>query len=175
MALQKATITTGAAGEVVVSKPTFSREAGTYYSPFNLELKTGTTGAAIHYTLDGTDPTTNSAKYSAPIAITANTTVKAITALNGKVSDIATAAYVMGVATEVANIAAYQAVADETQVKFANPVTVLAQTATISMLKTLLATPSSMVLLALHSRMATKFSLASTARRPPIRVNLNWW
>lgn len=124
---KKATITTGAAGEVVVSKPTFSREAGTYYSPFNLELKTGTTGAAIYYTLDGTDPTTNSAKYSAPIAITANTTVKAITALNGKVSDIATAAYVMGVATEVANIAAYQAVADETQVKFANPVTVLAQ------------------------------------------------
>lgn len=89
---KKATITTGAAGEVVVSKPTFSHEAGTYYSPFNLELKTGTTGA-----------------------------------LNGKVSDIATAAYVMGVATEVANIAAYQAVADETQVKFANPVTVLAQ------------------------------------------------
>lgn len=124
---KKATITTGAAGEVVVSKPTFSREAGTYYSPFNLELKTGTTGAAIYYTLDGTDPTTNSAKYSTPIAITANTTVKAITALNGKVSDIATAAYVMGVATEVANIAAYQAVADETQVKFANPVTVLAQ------------------------------------------------
>lgn len=52
---KKATITTGAAGEVVVSKPTFSHEAGTYYSPFNLELKTGTTGAAIYYTLDGAD------------------------------------------------------------------------------------------------------------------------
>ena len=123
----KATITTGAAGEVVVSKPTFSKAAGTYYSPFDLELKTGTTGAAIYYTLDGTDPTNASTAYSAPITISATTTVKAIAALNGKVSGIASAEYVMGTTTDVANIAAYQAVADETQVKFTNPVTVLAQ------------------------------------------------
>ena len=124
---KKATITTGAAGEVVVSKPTFSHAAGTYYSPFNLELKTGTTGAAIHYTLDGTDPNTASAQYNVPIAIKGNITVKAITALNGKVSDIATAEYVLGTAVEVNNIAAYKTVADETQVKFTSPVTVLAQ------------------------------------------------
>ena len=124
---KKATITTGAAGEVVVSKPTFSHEAGTYYSPFNLELKTGTTGAAIYYTLDGTDPTTASEKYVVPIAIKGNTTVKAIAALNGKMSEIATAEYVLGTAVEVNNIAAYKTVADETQVKFASPVTVLAQ------------------------------------------------
>ena len=124
---KKATITTGAAGEVVVSKPTFSHEAGTYYSPFNLELKTGTTGAAIYYTLDGTDPTTASEKYVVPIAIKGNTTVKAIAALNGKMSEIATAEYVLGTAVKVNNIAAYKTVADETQVKFASPVTVLAQ------------------------------------------------
>lgn len=124
---KKATITTGAPGEVVVSKPTFSHEAGTYYSPFNLELKTGTTGAAIYYTLDGTDPTTASEKYVVPIAIKGNTTVKAIAALNGKMSEIATAEYVLGTAVEVNNIAAYKTVADETQVKFASPVTVLAQ------------------------------------------------
>ena len=124
---KKATITTGAAGETVVSKPTFSHEAGTYYSPFNLELKTGTTGAAIYYTLDGTNPTTASEKYVVPIAIKGNTTVKAIAALNGKMSEIATAEYVLGTAVEVNNIAAYKTVADETQVKFASPVTVLAQ------------------------------------------------
>lgn len=124
---KKATITTGAAGETVVSKPTFSHEAGTYYSPFNLGLKTGTTGAAIYYTLDGTDPTTASEKYVVPIAIKGNTTVKAIAALNGKMSEIATAEYVLGTAVEVNNIAAYKTVADETQVKFASPVTVLAQ------------------------------------------------
>ena len=62
-----------------------------------------------------------------PIAIKGNTTVKAITALNGKVSEIATAEYVLGTAVEVNNIAAYKTVADETQVKFASPVTVLAQ------------------------------------------------
>ncbi|MDY2591800.1 MAG: chitobiase/beta-hexosaminidase C-terminal domain-containing protein, partial [Sodaliphilus sp.] len=102
---KKATITTGAAGETVVSKPTFSHEAGTYYSPFNLELKTGTTGAAIYYTLDGTDPTTASEKYVVPIAIKGNTTVKAIATLNGKMSEIATAEYVLGTAVEVNNIA----------------------------------------------------------------------
>ena len=53
--------------------------------------------------------------------------MKAITALNGKVSEIATAEYVLGTAVEVNNIAAYKTVADETQVKFASPVTVLAQ------------------------------------------------
>mgnify|MGYP002521072622 CR=1 FL=1 len=123
----KATITTGAAGEVTVSKPTFSRAAGTFYSPFNLELRTATTGADIYYTTDGTDPTTASAKYSAPIAISRSATVEAFAVLNGKASDIASAEYVMGEATEVANIAAYQAIADETQAVFGNPVTVLAQ------------------------------------------------
>ena len=86
-----------------------------------------TTGAAIYYTLDGTDPTTASEKYVVPIAIKGNTTVKAIAALNGKMSEIATAEYVLGTAVEVNNIAAYKTVADETQVKFASPVTVLAQ------------------------------------------------
>ena len=53
--------------------------------------------------------------------------MKAIAALNGKMSEIATAEYVLGTAVEVNNIAAYKTVADETQVKFASPVTVLAQ------------------------------------------------
>ena len=123
----QATITTGGGGETVVGKPVFSHAAGTYYGPFNLELKTGTVGATIHYTLDGTNPTAASAQYTAPIAITATTTVKAIAALNGKVSDVVSNEYVMGEVTEVSNIAAYQVVADETHVRFTNPVTVLAQ------------------------------------------------
>ena len=124
---KKAEITTNGTGEIVVGKPTFSPAAGTYYVPFEVTLKNATSGATIHYTTDGTDPTTASPVYANPIAINATTTVKAIAALDDKVSDIAVAEYVMGESTEVANIAAYQTVGDDTHVKFTNPVTVLAQ------------------------------------------------
>lgn len=50
--------------------------------------------ATIYYTTDGTDPTTSSAVYSGGIAITADTTVKAIVAASGyKSSAIATATF----------------------------------------------------------------------------------
>lgn len=122
----QATITTSGSGEIVVSKPTFSPAAGTYYSPVNVTLSCATADASIYYTLDGSTPTTGSTLYSAPIALSTNTTVKAIAALNGKVSDVVEAAYEFGTATQVANIAAYKATADETVVAFANPVNVLA-------------------------------------------------
>ena len=124
---KQAEITTNGTGEIVVAKPTFTPAAGTYYAPFEVTLKTGTTGATVHYTTDGTDPTTASPVYANPITISATTTVKAIAVLDDKVSDIAVAEYVMGESTEVANIAAYQAVTDSTHVTFTNPVTVLAQ------------------------------------------------
>lgn len=47
----------------------------------------------IYYTLDGTDPTTTSTKYTAPFTITETTTVKAIAENGGKASSIATATY----------------------------------------------------------------------------------
>lgn len=120
-----AVMTSDGQGEVTVSAPTFSPAAGTYYTPFDVTIKCGTSGASIYYTLDGSTPTTSSTKYTAPIRISATTTVKAIAAADGKVSEVSTAEYVMGTATSVANIAAYQKVADNTVVVFANPVTVL--------------------------------------------------
>ena len=121
----KAVLTSDGQGEVTVSTPTFTPAAGTYYTPFDVTIKCGTNGASIYYTLDGSTPTTSSTQYSAPIRISATTTVKAIAAAEGKVSDVATAEYEMGSATSVANIAAYQQVADNTVVLFTNPVTVL--------------------------------------------------
>ena len=54
-------------------------------------------------------------------------TIKAISALDGNQSDVATAAYKIVTPVVVNNIAAYQALEDGTAAKFANPVNVLAQ------------------------------------------------
>lgn len=125
--IQKVEVTTGGSGEITVAAPTFTPAAGTYYSPVQVSLNCATAGASIYYTTNGSTPTTSSTLYSAPFEVSANTTVKAIAALNDKTSDVASAEYVFAAATEVANIAAFLSQAEGTVVKFANPVNVLAQ------------------------------------------------
>ena len=114
-------------GEQVVPSPTFSSPAGTYYAPFDLTLKCGLSSASIHYTLDGSTPTTSSTLYSAPIRLSANTTVKAVAAFEGKLSEVAVAEYVFESAINVSDISTYNGVDDSTVVRFANGVNVLAQ------------------------------------------------
>jgi hypothetical protein len=64
--------------------PVFSLDTSiTYSSPQSLTLSTSTPGAIIYYTLDGTNPASSSSIYSAPITLTATTTVKAYAALPG--------------------------------------------------------------------------------------------
>ncbi|MCG7860162.1 chitobiase/beta-hexosaminidase C-terminal domain-containing protein, partial [Flavihumibacter sediminis] len=48
-------------------------------------LETEALDATIHYTLDGSYPTTGSPFYTGPITIHGNTTLKAITVKNGRV------------------------------------------------------------------------------------------
>ena len=60
-----------------VATPVFTPVAGTYADSVTFALSCETAGAAIRYTTDGTEPTSASALYSAPITLTATTTVKA--------------------------------------------------------------------------------------------------
>lgn len=65
--------------------PVFNYETGEYYETFNVTMTTDLPGGKIYYTLDGSDPTTESEEYKAPVEIEkgevgATTTVKAIAA-----------------------------------------------------------------------------------------------
>ena len=100
-------------GTQTVATPTVSPSAGTYSPTITVSLSCATSGASIHYTLDGSNPTTNSNLYNnSPITISATTTLKAIAVKNGmNNSAILTATYTINtgnpqpqtVATPVAN------------------------------------------------------------------------
>ena len=75
--------------------PVFSQEAGDFSEPFALTIAAAE-GAKIYYTLDGTQPTADSDEYTAPIAISNTTTVKAVALEEGKrLSPVATATYTL--------------------------------------------------------------------------------
>lgn len=71
-----------------------SPAAGTYIGKQTVTLSTTTADAEIYYTLDGTDPTTDGIKYSAPVEIDKTTTLKAVVkAKDGTFSEITTLEY----------------------------------------------------------------------------------
>lgn len=90
--LTKVTFYNNPSGPSSVTTPVIS---GT--TPFEgstqVSISCETSGASIYYTLDGSDPSTSSTLYSDPFTINATTTVKAIAALNGETSNIATKAF----------------------------------------------------------------------------------
>ena len=73
--------------------PTFSVAGGVYDAAQSVELACATAGAEIFYTLDGTEPSSASAKYTSALNITSNTTIKAIAIKNSISSAIVTAEY----------------------------------------------------------------------------------
>lgn len=82
-----------------VAPPVFTPAAGTYGTSGFITLSDTTSGAQIYYTTNGTVPTTSSTRYTAPIAITTTTTIKAIGVAAGWVdSTIAVATYILQVA-----------------------------------------------------------------------------
>jgi len=114
-------------GEAGLAKPTINPASGTFYAPIEVNITCGTNGAKIYYTTNGSDPSTSSTQFTAPFTVSSNTTVKAISAKDGEVSDVVSAEYTFATATAVNSIAAFQNAADGTVLVFNNPVTVLAQ------------------------------------------------
>jgi hypothetical protein len=79
----------------VTAAPLFSPGAGTYANTQNVTISSGTTGATIRYTTDGSDPTsTTGTIYTAPVEISATATLKAI-AYNAGFADSAVASAVI--------------------------------------------------------------------------------
>lgn len=57
-------------GQFTLRVPEFSSKGGLYSQPFDLELSTQEAAAHIHYTLDGSEPTRNSPRYTAALPLT---------------------------------------------------------------------------------------------------------
>lgn len=93
--ISKVVITTGTGETTIIAAPTFSKEAGNFFTPFDLTIKAAE-GSTIKYTLDNSEPTADKGTdYSNPIKISATTTVKAIAIKDGKTSTVATATYTL--------------------------------------------------------------------------------
>jgi hypothetical protein len=78
--------------------PTFSPPAGTYTSAQSVSITDTTAGAILHYTTDGSTPTSNSPTYTAAIAVNSSETIEAIAISPGySNSAVATADYTINI------------------------------------------------------------------------------
>lgn len=78
----------------IVATPQFNPESGTVlFNQGSITLSCATEGATIYYTLDGTDPSTESMTYDTPITINETKTIKAIAVKENISSDIASAEF----------------------------------------------------------------------------------
>jgi hypothetical protein len=85
--------------------PTFSPVAGTYTAAQSVALASGTSGAAIYYTTNGTNPTTSSTLYVAPISIATTTTITALAVKSGYTnSAVASALYTINISSSSCTI-----------------------------------------------------------------------
>lgn len=79
---------------LIVANPYIIAPSKTFKQPFSIQIKSADADAKIYYTLDGSAPTAASTFYSAPVTISASTTVKAVAIVNGKSSFIDEASFV---------------------------------------------------------------------------------
>jgi hypothetical protein len=86
--------TAGATCTTATATPTFSPGAGSYTEDQTVTITSAAVGAMIHYTTNGTTPTTSSTLYTSPITVSKTETVKAISYFPGWTSStVGSAAY----------------------------------------------------------------------------------
>ncbi|MFJ7408919.1 MULTISPECIES: endonuclease [unclassified Lysinibacillus] len=79
--------------------------SGTFVDKTTVTLSTSTANAEIYYTVDGSNPTVGGTKYTTPIEITQNTTLKTVVkASDGKFSEMMTYDYTITDALQIHNI-----------------------------------------------------------------------
>ena len=80
--------------QLSVATPTILPHSGTFTNAVSVTLASSTGGATIHYTTDGSTPTTNSAPYVSVITLSNSATVTAIAVATGYApSSVATASF----------------------------------------------------------------------------------
>lgn len=86
------------ADTTLLATPQFSPAAGNYSSATNVTVSCADSGTTIYYTTDGSDPTTASTLYSAPVEVSADVTLKALAVKAGRPdSATGTAVYTVSV------------------------------------------------------------------------------
>src|SRR2546422_859037 len=102
-ALKISVLINNSAGSAVVATPAFSPGGGTYTGSVTVSISDATSGATIHYTTDGSTPTTSSAVYGGALTFTQTTTLKAMAAASGMTdSAVASATYTIQQQQQVA-------------------------------------------------------------------------
>jgi len=80
--------------EPKTATPVFSPKGGSYKKAQSVKISDATSGAIIHYTTDGTAPTTSSPVYSGAISVSRTETLKADAVASGNLrSNVASATY----------------------------------------------------------------------------------
>jgi Legume lectin domain/Chitobiase/beta-hexosaminidase C-terminal domain len=81
--IQTWTMVSGTPQLATASAPIFSPAPGSYSATQSVTLASATSGASIHYTTDGSTPTSSSALYSRAIPVSATETIKALAVASG--------------------------------------------------------------------------------------------
>ncbi|MDR1158236.1 MAG: family 78 glycoside hydrolase catalytic domain [Oscillospiraceae bacterium] len=92
---RSASITSGAVGVNVVTPVVGKPQPGSYALAQNVTLSSSIEGADIYYTTDGTEPTADGARFTEPILVSQNTTIRAIAVKDGEISDITDLKYII--------------------------------------------------------------------------------